>query len=552
MNVYPNTVFTTFDLDLSALCCETFSHFSTGSNTGGGILGISVGGIGADTSSSSWASANARIDLEKLAGRQGDDGALWNVELKRSQSLEATHCTFRLPPIIIGNKFLVSNGVASIRPSGTVHVLGSGSVKGVLGIAEKVRKLLSALLRKDNAGRTGCFNSREVQGSDKRSSRKRGRRTDEEEYLWHLATAFCAEGHHVDSSLLLMMEKAGDRKDLVQCSREDVFDSPSLFTPPSVLFARVAIYPSKCDLRQLRSRALQEQSEGSLRVNKKKDVHGYFDNKEGLFTPACMDYTTLPSHCPLERMPLHTEEQQTLDHLSKTGRRILRPVSRKKWSRSASSYGGKQSGLFFFNATGEESIRWISRFLGEEKAGRSIKDDEDFLISSCPPHRVHASFIRQQLYVVRHYIIHASVHRLTKQKGIQIRVQCRNIVSKIGAIASLVREGVLSTSSTSTTNSFFPSSDPLFSFPQGHDAHSAPFAMDSVTLDYFTPDPDRQQPQKSFLMSEEDGQEDNDRIKVDCTLFSSGMGSVVSKSLDAIHFFIREIVIFLLLVHAEF
>lgn len=548
MNVSVNTVLVAFELSLSAFSQHTLSHLIRKSGTD---IFVGNGAVVSDIQNNETASSGIRIDLEKLAGIDGNDGALWNVELKRSRSLEPIFCTFRLPPLILGGKFLFSNVVASIRPSGVVHVLGSGSVEGILGISMKIQELLSTLLRRDAINEALVLRPVTATESSEKCGKKRERaKVEEEECLWQVATEFCRKLEDPDA-VLPAKEKKKIHNERHTGGQDVGRTPPPLFTLPSVLFARAAIYPSRRELRRLRLVALQERTEHTLLENSNEETANLTALHEKCSSePGGTDEFKHFSSTPEE---IVAEDQKHSIHPSlKVNRRIISPLPYRECRTSFVRRKGKPYGLFFFNATGEEAVRWISCFLGEGKDGRSIQEEEAFLLSTCPPNRVHRSVIRRKLRFVRHHILHGNVKRLSKRKGIQIQVLCRNTFGASKGVLPAVREDLCSTSLAFDNTTMESDGSSLCTTSQG--VHSpSNFMLDSVAVDYSSVSYDDRDARPKYLqMNEEDNGEKEACIKVDCTLFSSGMGSVVSKSLEAIHFFVREIVIFLLLVHADF
>lgn len=538
MNACINTVFTSFELNAEAFLSHETSSIGKSSNDGISAHIPVSSDIRRDRST--FLPFSNGIDLETLAGSKGEEGALWNVELKRSRGLEPTHCTFRLPPVIIGNKYLICNGVASIRRSGTVHVLGSGSVKGVLELAKKVRDVLFTHLVKNISEETEYSNFISASKISSRKTEKRNRTTmEEEDQLWVTATKFCRELEHPCPFLQSTESEVDCEKP--QKDEDGVFPtSGSLFTSPSVLFARVTVYPVKKELRRLRELLLHEQTVGSLSESSSENKHFPSLCKNDC-RPLQSSYDFSPNFSSFESSKNIGETFSI--HSEQTSSRFISPPLHLERRASFKSRRNRSS-TFFLNVIGEEAVEWISRFVGVRSQERNLQEDERYLISMCPPSRVNPSFIRKKISAVLHRIYHGHVQRLSKQKGIQIQLYCKGAVDKKSEMCTGGKGNLFSTSDSCNTSL-------SKTFSEKWDSYSY-FTVDSVALDYSSSYySHREVPKLSAGLAVQEA-ENEGLIKVDCTIFTSGMGTIVSKSLDAVQFVIREVVLTLILVHADF
>lgn len=539
MNACVNTVFTTFEFNTQAFLSHEIS--SLGKFPKDEISADNPGNSGSSSRRGSYSPFSLEIDLEKLAGCKGEEGALWNVELKRSRGLEATHCIFRLPPVIIGKKYLICNGVASIRRSGSVHVLGSGSVKGVLEMAMKVRDVLFTHLTDNSSEENVFFNFIAPKRSSSRKTEKRTRTSKEdEEELWVSATKFCRELEH-PCPLLCPTGREIDREK-PQKGEDSVFlTSASLFTSPSVLFARVTVYPAKRELQRLRQLVLREQTVVLLSDCSLEDT--YFSSLCQTDSKPLKSLDNFPQNFSLSFEGSKNVDNPSVNHPAQASSRFILPPLLQENRVSVKSKRNSSSS-FFLNVTGEEAVEWISRFVRVPRQERDLHEDERYLISMCPPNRVHPKFIQKKVSVVRHHIDHGHVQRLSKQKGIQIQLYCKGVVNKRNEMCTAGKGNPISTSDSFNPSLSKTSSEKLDSYSY--------FTVDSVALDYSSSYFSYRETPKATQDLGEQEAEDESLIKVDCTLFTSGMGTIVSKSLDAVQFVIKEIVLSLILVHGDF
>lgn len=243
-----------------------------------------------------------RVPLDLVALAQ----QLWNVELKRSRSLEPMHLTLRLPTIHCSGggvggcapaSAYVQNAVATVKAGGAVRVVGTGSVEAVLRVADEVRRLLARLL---------------IAASDDVLAAV----SPEEEELWEAVEAATAlntatSPPHAPARLTV----------------------DDIFTAPHVTFMRCVVHPALSELTLIHAKAVQLSGEGYVDTD-----HGSSYRRPGLWLDVSSDeamgwiadFVSAPADGPsIEELMMKQrpggEEALADTTASAGGRSLLRP-----------------------------------------------------------------------------------------------------------------------------------------------------------------------------------------------------------------------------------
>lgn len=500
MNVCVNTVVTTFDLTpevkLQCYASRGARGKKSSSNTGFHCL-----------------------NLELLAQ------SCWNVELKRSKSLEATYCTMHLPPTVVGDgKFVLLNGVVSIRGSGCVHVLASGTSEGTRLLAEEVRAMLTRIILSDPWKAIPALSSSRpcsVNTEDPLCTVMNGDEAAKEAELLQ-RYVFQPSASRENSS----MSAKACHSSAAPSHPSPLHEEKPLFTPATIKFTRVAVYPVRKYLQQLRTAAQW-------------------------------------------KAPVNPQElQETFSCMELEGPSIRPSTVRSSTVR--------------LNVHGDEAIEFVRVMLGDCTSSKALQADaasfkewieKDLtqLSELCQrkSSNVSTEYIREVLVALRGHIVpqSAKVQRLAAGLKIELMWLQRTLLgdqapSQINSHRWKPEEAQTLESNASAYHVNLSSEN----FASGSALYNE-MLLESLAV---LPDDPLIKPSESTeaLRATSEGVKqrgekrkreeaslawsDEAMFKVECQLFSSGRGTLASKSTDAILFVIQRVIIPLLVMHAEF